>query len=136
MNYTTTLHNAQQAHQVMQRLWQWAKPRLIAGRRLTLSVGEETRSLDQNSKLHALIADISRQIEWAGRKWDSEVWKRLLVAAWMRSRGEQVMVVPALDGQGVDVVFRRTSSLSKSECSELLEYVQAYAAERGVTSNE
>lgn len=132
MTYTTTLHNAQQAHHVMQRLWQWAKPRLIAGHRLTLSVGEETRSLDQNAKLHALIADISRHVEWAGKKWDAEVWKRLLVAAWMRSRGEPLMVVPALDGQGVDVVFRRTSSLSRAECSELLEYVQAYAAERGI----
>ena len=42
----------------------------------------------------------------------------------------------SLDGQGVDVVFRRTSSLSKAECSELLEFVMAWAAENGVECAE
>lgn len=132
MTHTTVLANPQQAHQTLQRLWQWAKPRLMAGHRLKLSVGEETRSTEQNAKLHALIGEIAAQKEWAGRKWDAEVWKRLLTAAWMRARGEQVIVVPALDGQGVDVVFRRTSSLSKAECSDLLEFVMAYATQNGV----
>lgn len=134
MTHSITLHNAQQAHQTLAKLWQWAKPRLLAGHRLRLSVGEEKRSLPQNAKLHALIGEIAAQKEWAGRRWEAEVWKRLLTAAWMRANGESVMVVPALDGAGVDVVFRPTSSLDKAECSDLLEYVQAWAAQHGVTS--
>jgi hypothetical protein len=128
-----TLYSQAQAQQIIARLVEWMTPRLADGKRLRLSIGEETRSLAQNAKLHATIDEISRQCDWAGRKWDAEVWKRLLVAAWMRANGQQMMVVPALDGAGVDVVFQRTSTLSKAECSELLEFVQAWAAEHGVS---
>lgn len=127
-----TLYSPQQAHEVIARVWAWAKPKLQDGQRLRLSVGEEKRSSPQNAKLHALIGEIAKQREWAGQRWDAEVWKRLLTAAWMRANGERVMVVPSLDGAGVDVVFRRTSDLSKAECSSLLEFVMAWSAENGV----
>jgi hypothetical protein len=133
MAHSTTLHNAQQGHQALQSLWAWAKPRLMAGHRLTLSVADEKRNTAQNAKLHACIGEIAKQKEWAGQKWDQETWKRLLTAAWMRANDERVTVIPSLDGQGVDVVFRRTSSLTKAECSDLLEYVMAWAAQNGVT---
>jgi NinB protein len=130
--HTTTLTNAQQARETLARLFQWARPRLMSGARLTLSVGEEKRSNPQNAKLHSLIGEIAAQKEWAGQRWEAEVWKRLLTAAWMRANGQQVTVVPSLDGMGVDVVFARTSKLSRAECSDLLEYVQAWAAQNGV----
>lgn len=132
--HSVTLHNHQQATQILARLADWMKPRLMAGRRLRLSIGEEQRNLAQNAKLHALIGEIAAQKEWAGQRWDAETWKRLLTAAWMRANGEHVLVVPALDGAGVDVVFRPTSKLSKAECSDLLEFVGAWAAQHGVTS--
>lgn len=128
MNHTTTLHNPQEAYQTMQRLWGWLKPRLLQGQRITLSVEEERHNNSQNALLHATLTDIAARREWAGRKWDAEVWKRLLTAAWMRAQGEQVVVVPALDGHGVDVVFQRTSKLSKGQMAELIDFVQAWEA--------
>lgn len=95
-----------------------------------VDVREPTRNSEQNAKLHALISDIAERCEWAGRRWDAETWKRLLVAAWDRAVGEPVVLVPALDGRGVDVVFRRTSKLSKRECSDLIEFINAWAAEQ------
>ncbi len=86
-----------------------------------------TRSLAQNAKLHALITDIAKALEWAGAKRDVETWKRLLTAAWLRARGEPIEMLPALDGHGVDIVFRRTSELTVNEMIELIEYVQAWA---------
>ena len=130
--HTTTLHSAQQAHQVLERLWVWMKPRLIAGQRLRLSIAEEKRSLPQNAKLHATLTEIARTREWAGQKWDVEDWKRLMTAAWMRANKQQAHIIPALDGQGFDVLYRHTSQLSKAECSDLLEYVLAWAAQNGV----
>ncbi len=132
--YSVTLHNQQQATQVLSRLAGWMKPRLMAGRRLRLSIGDEQRNLAQNAKLHAIIGEIAAQKEWAGQRWEAETWKRLLTSAWMRANGEHVLVVPALDGAGVDVVFRPTSRLTKAECSDLLEYVSAWAAQHGVQS--
>jgi len=90
------------------------------------------RNNEQNALLHALLTEIARSVEWAGKKRDVETWKRLCTAAWLRARGESVEVLPAIDGHGIDVVFRRTSKLTKAECAELVDFVQAWAVERGV----
>lgn len=97
-----------------------------------VTVEEPPRSLDQNALLHCLLTEIAGQVEWAGKKRDAECWKRLCTAAWLRARGESIEVLPAIDGHGIDVVFRRTSSLSKGECSELIDFIQAWAASQGV----
>lgn len=90
------------------------------------------RTLAQNAKLHALLSDIARYLEWAGKRRDVEVWKRLLTAAWLRARGEPLEILPAIDGHGVDIVFRRTSELTKNEMIELIEYIQAWAIDQEV----
>ena len=90
------------------------------------------RTLGQNALLHALLSDISRYVEWAGQRRDIEVWKRLLTAAWLRARGEPLEMLPAIDGHGVDIVFRRTSELTKNEMIELIEYIQAWAIDQEV----
>jgi NinB protein len=92
-------------------------------------VGPPRRSLEQNSALYALISDIADRREWAGRKWDTEDWKRLLTAAWLRARGGHPAIIPAVDGKGFDVLYRHTSKLSKAEMSELIEFVRAWDAE-------
>lgn len=112
---TIRLYSPAQAGQALPQVWQWMKAMLVAGHRLVLEVKPETRSGQQNRLLHALLGDIARQVEWAGQRRDAEVWKRLLTAAWLRARGESVEVLPAIDGHGVDVVFRRTSKLTRGE---------------------
>lgn len=130
---TLSLHNAQQAHQAIKTAWMHAKGWLTAGdTRLTLEIRPEKRSDAQNRLLHACLGEISKQVEWAGCKRDVDTWKRLLTAAWLRARGEPIEMLPALDGHGVDIVFRRTSQLTKAECAELSEFVMAWAAERGI----
>ena len=129
---TLPLINPVQAHQAIETAWRHAKAWLMAGHRLTLEVRQEKRSDAQNRLLHACLSEISKQVEWAGAKRDVDTWKRLLTAAWLRARGESVEVLPAIDGHGIDVVFRHTSKLTKAECAELSEFVMAWAAERGV----
>ena len=129
------LHNAQQGHQAIKHAWEFAKGYLMAsGAPMVLEVRPEKRSDAQNRLLHACLSEISKQIEWAGAKRDVDTWKRLLTAAWLRARGEPIEMLPAVDGHGVDIVFRRTSQLTKAECAELSEFVMAWAAERGVYS--
>lgn len=99
-----------------------------AGWRIT--VEPPKRSLDQNAALHALLTEVAERCEWAGRRWDLDTWKRLLVGAWSRAINDPVLLLPALDGAGVEVVFRRTSTMTKRECSELLEFINAWCAER------
>lgn len=129
MKAEIALYNPQQAHQALAQVWAHLKAELIAGNRHTLAVKPVTRSVEQNALLHALLQEIANTREWAGKKRDVECWKRLLTAAWLRARGESVELLPALDGHGVDVVFRPTHKLTVAECSELVEFVQAWIAE-------
>jgi hypothetical protein len=99
-----------------------------------VTVSEPTRSGEQNALLHVLLTEIAADHEWAGKKRDVEIWKRLLVASWLRARGESIEILPALDGHGVDVVFRRTSSLTKAECAELIDFIEAWRAMREATA--
>lgn len=92
-----------------------------------VTVAEPTRNGDQNAALHAMLTDIAAQVEWAGAKMDIEDWKRLFVAAQWGQK-----VIPSLDGKGFVVLNQRTSKLSKSACSDLIESIAAWGAERGV----
>lgn len=130
---TLKLWSPTQAAKDLPGVWAWIKAMLVAGHRLALEIRPETRSDAQNKLLHAMLGDIARQVDWAGKKRDTDTWKRLLTAAWLRARGESVELLPALDGHGVDVVFRHTSKLTRAECSELCEFVMAWCAEHDVT---
>ena len=130
---TLKLWSPTQAAKDLPGVWAWIKAMLISGHRLALEIRPETRSDQQNKLLHAMLGDIARQVDWAGKKRDTDTWKRLLTAAWLRARGESVELLPALDGHGVDVVFRHTSKLTRAECSELCEFVMAWCAEHDVT---
>lgn len=97
-----------------------------------VSVKPADRSSEQNRALHAALSDISRQVEHYGKKFDVETWKRLCTAAWLREEGEQAQLIPAIDGQGFDLIFARTSKLTVKQCASLLEWVSAFGSQAGV----
>lgn len=129
---TMPMFNEQQGHQAVQTVWRQAKALLSAGHRLTLELRPEKRSDAENRLLHLMLTYISKHQEWAGKKRDVDTWKRLLIAAWCRATGEPVELLPALDGMGVDIVFRRSSNLSRKECAELIQFVYAWGAQNDV----
>lgn len=102
-----------------------AKPKKVA-------ISDEDRSTEQNAKLHAMLTDISGQVEHAGRKWNVLIWKRLLTAAWLREEGEAPQLIPAVDGNGFDVIYERTSKLGVKKCASLIDWVQAFGDEHRV----
>ena len=89
-------------------------------------ISEPTRSLESNSLLWVLLGEVSKQVEWYGSKLTAEEWKDVFSASLKKQK-----VVPALDG-GFVVCGQRTSKMTKSEFSDLIELIQAFGAERGV----
>src|SRR5437879_3974581 len=94
------------------------------------------RTEEQNAKLHALLADIAAQKQWAGQWLDVEDWKRLITAGFERASGTHVRLFPSIDGVGMDVLYRRTSRMTKQEMSELIEYATSWAVQNGVELQE
>jgi hypothetical protein len=74
----------------------------------------------------AMLADISKQVDWYGEKLSAEDWKDVFTASLRKAK-----VVPGLDG-GFVVLGLRTSAMSRNEMTNLLELIGAFAAEKGV----
>ena len=108
------------------QLWPHLKAHLMAGRRMVVELRTETRSLEQNARLWAMLTEVSRQVDWYGRKLTPEQWKHVFSAALKKQD-----VVPGIDG-GFVVLGLSTSKMTRAEMSELQELIEAFGAERGV----
>lgn len=85
------------------------------------------RSLDQNALMWLKLAAISKQVDWYGEKLSDHDWKDIFSASLRKAR-----VVPGLDGTGFVVLGLRTSDMSKEEFGNLIDLIDAFAAEKGV----
>ncbi len=94
------------------------------------------RSLEKNSHLHLVLGAISKQRKLAGDFRPIETWKRMMVAAFERYKGNGFEMYPALDGQGMDIVYRRTSELAEEEIRELIHFAEAWAIDNDVVLPE
>ena len=126
MKLSATLHNMQQGHAAIMAMWQQVKPWLAAGHKLQIEIKQETRSTEQNARLWAQLSDISRQVNWHGRKLSPEEWKHVFTAALKKQD-----VVPGIDG-GFVVLGQSTSKMTKAQFSELMELISAFGAQQGV----
>lgn len=101
-----------------------------------VEVKEATRTSKQNALLHVLLTDISKQCDINGQKFSVEIWKRLCVASWLREHNEKPLLIPSLDGTGVDIIYEKTSKLSVSKVRDLIEWCYAFGSESGVKWSE
>lgn len=87
---------------------------------------EKRRSLQANSKMWCLLADISRQVVWHGQKLDAIDWKVMATAALKRQR-----VVPGIEG-GFVVLGEPTSRMTVGQMNELIEFLEFFGGSQGV----
>ena len=96
-----------------------------------LTIAPPKRSTDQNARFWAMLSDISRA-KPDGRMHTPETWKALFLHA----MGHASRFEMGLNGEPFPVGFR-SSQLSKAQMSDLMEFMSAWAAEKGIVfSNE
>lgn len=95
-----------------------------------VEIKPKTRSLEQNARLWALLTEVSRQVEWYGKKLTPEAWKCVFSASLKKQE-----VTPGLHGDFV-VIGQSTSQMTIREMGELMELIEAFGAERGVRFEE
>jgi hypothetical protein len=88
-------------------------------------IREERRSDEQNRKLHAMIADLRAQVS---DEYSIEDWKLRL----MQGLRNETRFLPELEGAGMFPVGQKTSELSKSQFSALVELTFHYGAKHDV----
>jgi len=89
------------------------------------------RSLPQNDRMWAMLTDIAKQ-KPGGREYPVAIWKCLM----MHACGREVIFLPSLDKNSMVPIAYNSSELSKSEMSDLIEFMYAWGAENGVIFNE
>lgn len=128
MTHTATLHNWQQARDILTSAAAWIRRRVEAGKPVKLTLEEERRSNPQNRLIHVTVARIA---ETAGRPTDAQALDELrwlLVEQWRNETKRPGKWVKSLDGLRIVDVSNRTSKLDKADGSEFLEWLLAWEA--------
>lgn len=92
---------------------------------------EPKRSTVQNAKMWAMLGDISKQVEHAGKHHTPEVWKCIMLNA----LGHEVAFVQGLEGEIFPIGFK-SSNLSVGEMANLIELIYSHGAKCGVKWTE
>jgi len=120
-------HNPQQSHKALTDIiWPFVKNHTFAGVKIVVEAKRETRSLEQNARLWALLTDVSKQVDWYGNKLTPEEWKDVFTAALKKEK-----VVPGING-GFVVLGQSTSKMSIAEMVELQTLIEAFGADKDV----
>jgi hypothetical protein len=101
-----------------------------APRGFVATIEEPRRTMDQNDKMWAMLTDISVAMP-QGRRHTPDDWK----AIFMNACQWECQFLEGLDGRPFPQGFR-SSKLTKSQMSTLIDFMQAYGDENGVRWTE
>lgn len=88
---------------------------------------QKGRSGDQNSAMWSILTQINRQRPvHNGIKMSAVLWK----AVFMQALGAELVMLPTLDGDGLFPFGHRSSKLTVSQMSDLIELMLAWAAQQ------
>lgn len=86
------------------------------------------RTLPQNDRMWSMLTEVATQVTHLGNKYTPDQWKVLF----MHACGREVQFLPGLDEKTFIPWGQSSSDLSKTEMSELIEFIFAWGAEHGV----
>jgi hypothetical protein len=108
---------------------------------VTVQPPKKSRPLEE--KYHAMIGDIADQTEYAGKRWDREDMKRIMIdefADAMRKSGTPLhhdgRLIPSQDGTRVIQLGMQSRDFYKGEGRQFVEFLYAWGNELGVQWSE
>lgn len=102
---------------------------------LVVSIRPITRTLEQNSKLHAMLGDIAKQCEFQGKKRDIDTWKAIFVSAHKIATGGQAEMAIGLEGEVINL-RESTAQMGVKRLASLITYIEAWGIQNGVHFND
>ncbi|WP_218815472.1 recombination protein NinB [Xanthomonas oryzae] len=121
------------ARERMADAWAFAMQILKAGKNARVEVKEllPKRSIEQNSRLWAMLTDVSLQVQWPVdgkmQRLSPEDWKCIFTAGLTKHQ----RVAQGIDG-GFVMLGSSTSRMTVAEMCDLQELISAFGAERGM----
>lgn len=97
-----------------------------------VEIKPESRSLEQNAKLWAMLNDVSKQVVYHDKRLSTEDWKSLFTGS---LRGFELMSSVNGDG-GFVMLGESTSKMNKKRFVELIEMIYAFGVDNSVMWSE
>lgn len=127
MKQTVHIRTEQEKYDFIQKLAKWNP--VHHPYTITFSEYKDSRTLEQNKKMWAMLTDISEQVMWCGKHHSKEDWKDLMTAALKMTQREELQAVPGIGGNYVVVLGLHTSSMTLKAMSDLIEYMYSWGSE-------
>ena len=134
-----TIKDADSKRSIMAAVWDFVGEAIQSGS-LDVTVARASKTRLQEARYHAMMSDISKQIELDGRKYSSKVWKvklkdqfehELIVLGTPLSKpGSETM---SIDGCRVVQIPPESKEFRKGEASDFIEYLFAFGAESNIS---
>jgi hypothetical protein len=93
---------------------------------------EAKRTTDQNARMWAMLTDVAQQLPWHGQRLSADDWKLIFLSG----LNQEMRLVPNINGNGFVNLGHSSSDLSKAEMGELMDLIEAFGAQHGVTFHE
>jgi hypothetical protein len=93
----------------------------------TVTLKKPGRTIPQNDRMWAMLTDVATQVQHNGRRYSIEQWKCLF----MHACGHETHFMTGLSGEPFPAGFR-SSSLTKEQMSEMMDFMESWGAENGV----
>jgi len=92
------------------------------------------RTLPMNSRLHAMLTDISKSgMQFDGKEMSVDEWKAIFVSAHAyATKGGEAELHTGLEGEILQL-RESTSEMTIERCTSLMQYIEAYCATQGIT---
>jgi hypothetical protein len=131
MKKSIKLLTKEQAKPLIKPFLSLVAEQLESGKTGWLQWQENTRSLEQNARLHAMIGDVSRQLPYYGKMREFYEWKNLVISGHSIATKEGAEVIPGIEGEYVSI-RESSASMSVSRMTSLMDYVEAFGTMNGV----
>lgn len=119
----------------MTKVWEMANKGLRRGT-VIVTLGRESASAVQSKCYHAMIGDISKQVDLGGNRYDVDAWKALLVSQFATEKhqmGEPLRKgnrwIPSLCGTHMVCIRPSVKTFNKAIGSEFIEFLHVKGAE-------
>ncbi|WP_025123836.1 MULTISPECIES: recombination protein NinB [unclassified Serratia (in: enterobacteria)] len=99
---------------------------------LVVSFAPMTRTLDQNSRFHAICGDVAAQAIYMNQELKPVQWKTLFISGHAIATGLGAKVVPGLENEFVNI-RESSAQMGVKRMSSLIEYTQAWCGGNSVT---
>lgn len=133
------LQTPAQAHRAINDIWHYAKPNVMAGRKLIVRVVdfEEDKTTQQRRYYHGyILTEIARQAKVNGEKYAMETWKEHFRKTYLGSKRKKI-IDPMTSKKSWRLERISTESLGVKGYNRLIEMVTAFACtELGVIFSE